>query len=911
MSEPRALAFDSSGNLYVANEGNSTVSLFAAATPAAGGVVIQSSVESRPMLIGGTNSSPVAGINLTSAELAQIYTSSTGTVTVGDSSQTGNITFSTATPATTAGATLNVIQSTTSSGQIILDDGAGTATALNGNGGNISIAAGTGGIVALAASNSTAEIGTTGGSVTLLTSGPIGTSTNRIQFSDDSNTSQQVVSIGSTSIQPSSVYLDGLGSLTLDNILGGTSNPTVDVTARTNLVVASGATINAGSGSIKLGADLTTNETGYGSGSVGSLAIASGAEVLTTGAITLRGAAVNIATGEDAAHVGGQVTGVQTTVSNRYTGLVYPGAVAVDASGDVYVANLGNNTVSKFLPGASTPSLTLTGLDYASSMAFDSSGNLFVVDGYGSSISEFTPGATTPTATLTGLSNPLDLAFGPDGSLYVGNTTSNTVSKFAPGATTAGTILTGLNDPVYLAFDSSGDLYVANESGNTVSEFAPGTTIPTTTLVGLSSPNVLAIDSSGNVYVSNSGNNTVSRFAPGATTSAATLTGINSPQAMAVDAEGNLYVANDLNSGSVSVFAPGATTATATLGNLRNPYAMTIDGSGNVYVTENFGGQVSEFPVNVVPEASSVTIQSSVESRPMLIGGSNSSPVAGINLTSAELAQIYTTSTGTVTFGDSNQTGNITLSTATPATTAGATLNVIQSTTGSGQIILDDGAGTSTALIGNGGNISITAGTGGIVALAASNNTAEIATTGAGVTLLTSGPIGTSTNRIQFADNSNTAQQIVSIGSTSIQPSSVYLDGLGSLTLGNVLGGTSNATIDITARTNLVVSAGATINSGASTLSLGADLTVAEAGDNGVGTLTVSSGATVVTTGAITLRGAAVNIATGITPALVRAKLTGLLSSTPTTTLTGLDAPTRWPSTPAVTCSWPVRAATS
>ena len=104
-AEPVALAFDSSGNLYVANEGNTTVTEFAAnSTPSAGGVVIQSSVESRPMQIGGTNNAAVAGINLTTAELAQIYTTSTGTVTIGDSLQTGNITFSTATPATTAGA---------------------------------------------------------------------------------------------------------------------------------------------------------------------------------------------------------------------------------------------------------------------------------------------------------------------------------------------------------------------------------------------------------------------------------------------------------------------------------------------------------------------------------------------------------------------------------------------------------------------------------------------------------------------------------------------------------------------------------------------------------------------------------------------------------------------------------------
>ena len=227
----------------------------------------------------------------------------------------------------------------------------------------------------------------------------------------------------------------------------------------------------------------------------------------------------------------------------------------------------------------------------------------------------------------------------------------------------------------------------------------------------------------------------------------------------------------------------------------------------------------------------------------MSLGGTNNA-VAGINLTDAELAQIQTISGSTVTLGDSGQTGNITFTTATMATTAGASTVVVESTTGPGQIILDDGGGTGTALNGNGGTISLTAGTGGIVALSASDSAAEIATTGPTVTLNTTGPIGTSTNRIQFADNANTAQQDVVIGPG--QPSSVFLDGLGTLTLGGVPGGTANTAIDATTATNLVAAA-----SGKCTLSLGGtgglletgSGTVILSGQNNYGThTTVSAG---------------------------------------------------------------------
>ena len=344
------------------------------------------------------------------------------------------------------------------------------------------------------------------------------------------------------------------------------------------------------------------------------------------------------------------------------------------------MANEWNGTVSKFVPGSTTPSATLTGLSGPDALAFDSSGNLYVASYYGdgpdnnSTVSKFAPGSTTPSAILTGLKFPTSLAFDASGNLYVGNLGNGTVSKFAPGSTTASATLTGLGEADALAFDASGNLYVACDNGLTVSKFAPGNTTPSATLTGLNYPQALAFDSSGNLYVANcnfGSGTTVSVFTPGNTTPSIVLTGFSGPRALAFDSAGNLYVANRTN-GTVSKLA--ATTPTA-------------------------GG---------------VVIRSSLPNRPMSLGGANNA-VAGINLTDAELAQIQTTATGTVTVGDSTQTGNITFTTATVATTPGASTLVVQAAGGSGQIILD-GAGTGTGLNGNGGTVTLTPGTGGIAA---------------------------------------------------------------------------------------------------------------------------------------------------------------------------------------------------
>ena len=192
------------------------------------------------------------------------------------------------------------------------------------------------------------------------TTGPIGTSSNRIQFADNTNTAQQNVIIGQSgwTYEPSSVYLDGLGSLTLANMQGGTVNSLIDVTARTNLTVAAGARVDSGTSTLSLGADLTAD--GSGDDGVGTLSIATCATVISTnttaGAIVLRGADMDIDTSTNMAVVGGQRPVPSATLYGRMIE-----ALTFDSSGNLYVANVMNNTVNKFAPGDIMPSATLTG----------------------------------------------------------------------------------------------------------------------------------------------------------------------------------------------------------------------------------------------------------------------------------------------------------------------------------------------------------------------------------------------------------------------------------------------------------------------------------------------------------------------------------------------------------------------
>jgi sugar lactone lactonase YvrE len=481
----------------------------------------------------------------------------------------------------------------------------------------------------------------------------------------------------------------------LDTAHAGAGSGNVDLEAAGDLTVAPGAPLDTGMGTIALTAGVNADGTASSTG--GELFIGSGATVVSdntdSSAITLRGSDVDIATGPNAAVVGAHRSAINTTPSATLSGLENPTALAVDAQGNLFVANRFGSTVSVFGPDGS-PKAPLTGLEGPITLAFDAHGNLFVGNSNGT-VSVFARGSTTPTATLTGVTTPRALAFDAHDNLFVADGSGTTVSVFAlaydangnllPGNTTASATLTGLNRPQALAFDAHGNLFVANfgfgGSDTTVSVFAlaydasgnvvlGSTTLAT--LSGLDGPDALAFDAKGNLYVANALGNTVSEFAlaynasgnllPGGTTLTSTLTGLNGPIALAFDGDGNLYVANVFgntpgSSGTtVSVFASGSTPA-APLTGLNGPSALTFDG-GNLYVanvgSSGDGTTVSEFALK--PAAGGVVVRTAQPDQPINLGAASGT---GLVLSDAELAQIFTT--GALRIGDASYLGDITV----------------------------------------------------------------------------------------------------------------------------------------------------------------------------------------------------------------------------------------------------------
>lgn len=188
-----------------------------------------------------------------------------------------------------------------------------------------------------------------------------------------------------------------------------------------------------------------------------------------------------------------------------------PGAIAVDATGQVYVLLYGGNEINIYAAGATgnaAPTRQINGpmalLNDALSLAVDSAQNIYVANNYGSNVLVFAStanGSVLPTRVIVG--NATGLFLWPSGITVdaVGDifTTSDSLAtqvllEFAPGANGNVAPIRSLDSPsaqlfLGVAVDATGNLYTVNENPSTLvpsilvySPNASGITAPTATI---------------------------------------------------------------------------------------------------------------------------------------------------------------------------------------------------------------------------------------------------------------------------------------------------------------------------------------------------------------------------------------------------------------------------------------------
>lgn len=264
-----------------------------------------------------------------------------------------------------------------------------------------------------------------------------------------------------------------------------------------------------------------------------------------------------------------------------------PQGVAVDAGGDVYIADTGNGRVLKetLAKGVYTESTVASG-GLGSGVAVDSRGNVYV-SGNNQVVKETLSGGgyTASAVASSGLNNPIGVAVDCSGNVFIADTGNNRVLKetLSGGSYAQSTVVSsGLNTPIGIAVDAGGNVYIADSfNARIVKETPLGSTYIQSTIPssGLDIASGVAVDRDGNVYIADYGhNNLVLKETPSGSSYTQTTVatdGLLNPSGVAVNAGGNdIYVADTRNNrilklqgatvdfGSVDV---GSTSATVSL----------------------------------------------------------------------------------------------------------------------------------------------------------------------------------------------------------------------------------------------------------------------------------------------------------------------------------------------------------
>ena len=297
----------------------------------------------------------------------------------------------------------------------------------------------------------------------------------------------------------------------------------------------------------------------------------------------------------------------------------FPYGVAVDPNGNVYVADSTNYRIRKITQTGSVTTVAGSAWGFVDSqgtsasfktlygVAVDASGNIYVADYGNHRIRKITPNGVYTLAGSVVVGNtdgqggsasfncPIGVAVDATGNVFVADYGNHRIRKITP----------------------NGNVTTVAGSGNAGYADGQGTS------ASFSSPTGVAVDGSGNVYVGDQGNHRIRKITPnenvttvagsgnaGYADGQGTSASFSNPTGVAVDGSGNVYLADYNNSrirkitpsGNVTTLAGSGTAGNAdgqgTVASFYAPAGVAVDGSGNVYVADAYNHKIRKITIS-------------------------------------------------------------------------------------------------------------------------------------------------------------------------------------------------------------------------------------------------------------------------------------------------------------------------
>ncbi len=270
-----------------------------------------------------------------------------------------------------------------------------------------------------------------------------------------------------------------------------------------------------------------------------------------------------------------------------------PQSGTLTIGGLTFVVNQAGVSYSPVLPLTTL----VAGLNRPLGVAVDRSGNVYIADTSNNAVKEWNAATQAITALVSGLNAPASVAVDASGDVYFADTGNKAIKEWNATTKVVSTLVSsGLGNPRGIALDSLGDVFIADSLNNSVVEWSP-TTLQVTPVVnsGLSGPTAVALDLQGNIYIADTGNNAIKKWsAANGQVTAVVAAGLNAPSGVAVDGQGNVDI-SDTGNNTIKQWNASSTQVTvlASIG-LSSPGGAAVDTQGNVYLTDTGNNAVKK-----------------------------------------------------------------------------------------------------------------------------------------------------------------------------------------------------------------------------------------------------------------------------------------------------------------------------
>jgi len=329
-----------------------------------------------------------------------------------------------------------------------------------------------------------------------------------------------------------------------------------------------------------------------------------------------------------------------------------PFTTAIDSSGNLYIADWGNARIRKVAGNGTITTIAGNGtqgfggdnnpavnakLNYPIGVAVDGSGNVYIADTYNHRVRKVAANGTITTvagnggagylgdggaATAAELNYPFSVTLDAAGNLYIADYGNNRIRKVTVSSGVITTVVgngtqgfggdggsataAALNQPVSVAMDANGNLYIADYGNNRIRGVSNGviSTVAGNGSLGFSgdggpatsaqvyAPRGVAVDSKGNLYIADTYNQRIREVTSGVIFSIAgngvvgfagdggnaATAELNDPTGVSVSSNATVYVA-DLANQRIRALAPSGPPCTATV----SPTTLTPSSPGGAF----------------------------------------------------------------------------------------------------------------------------------------------------------------------------------------------------------------------------------------------------------------------------------------------------------------------------------------